>query len=515
MNGPKTPETNTRLSRYIVDKERRSRVKKIVALVLLVLLLLLLGWAASYYSANRTLPIPFVGRGTQEVQPPQFLYAISGPEGPDALSKPIAVCVTDDDRVYVVDDRIRGIRVYDTDGRYKFSFNAIESAEATRLRLPGDVVESPSGEIWVTDRRLRGIFVFSKDGAYLREYLPEGVEPRSWGPISVSFDAEGNVYVVDIGTAEQHHVVAFDPSGVQIARWGRTVQADNLEAAPGGFYFPNATAVSAKGDVFVSDSNNRRVQVFGRDGTFKYIIPTSGTPRGLVIDGEQRLLVVDALAHTIDVYALDGKRITAFGTPGMGLGQFQFPNDIALDKRGRIFVTDRENHQVQVWGWPTNVIPPIEGPREPVEWAICLSPLLLLLIPLFRRRKSFLVTEDFIEGMVLAEKLDVMNDKRFRWVVPRTEFAKYEGREADGIALDELLKPETFSESDVVELVEKTGVDRATAILITMAQRIGRLATEDVLLREPAEALGVEVLDRAEFLERYAQGTEDRRKSRK
>lgn len=500
------PDTNKELSKFIADKEKRSRTKKIIALVLLVLLLMLLAWVGMYYSANRRLPIPFLQGGREEIQPPQFLYAISGPEGENALSKPIGVCVTEDNRAYIVDDRIRAVRVYESEGRYLFTFNAVESAETTRLMLPSDVVESPQGEIWVTDRRLRGIFIYSKDGTFLREYIPEGDGPESWGPISVSFDAQGNVYVVDIGTAEKHRVWVYDANGAEIATWGETVQADNLEASPGGFYYPNGTAVSAKGDVFVADSNNRRVQVFSKTGEFKYIIPTSGTPRGIVIDSNQRLLVVDALAHTIDVYTLKGDRLTAFGTPGVALGQFQFPNDIALDKRGRIFVTDRENHQVQVWGWPTSVIPPLEPPDKPAEWAICLSPLLLLLIPLFRRRRSFLVTEDFVEGMALAEKMDVMNDRRFHWVVPKTEFSKYEGRTLGGVALEDLLKPESFSESDVSELVEKTGVDRATAITLTMAQRIGRLATESQDLRQPAEALGVEVLDRAGFLEKYASG---------
>ncbi|MHB8706454.1 MAG: NHL repeat-containing protein [Coriobacteriia bacterium] len=333
-------ENKTELSKFIADKERRGKTKKLIALALLVLLLVLLAWAGMYYSANRRLPIPFLDGAREEIQPPQFLYAISGPEGPDALTKPIGVCVTDDDRAYIVDDRMRGVRVYTSEGRYLFKFNAIESEEATRLLLPGDVAESPSGEIWVTDRRLRGVFIFAKDGAFLREYVPEGDGPSSWGPISVSFDAEGNVYVVDIGTAEKHRVFAYDSSGAEIATWGSTIQADNLEASPSGFYFPNASVVSASGDVFVADSNNRRVQVFDKTGEFKAVIPTSGTPRGLAIDSEQRLLVVDALAHTVDVYTLDGRRLTAFGTPGVGLGQFQFPNDVALDKRGRIFVTD-------------------------------------------------------------------------------------------------------------------------------------------------------------------------------
>ena len=89
-----------------------------------------------------------------------------------------------------------------------------------------------------------------------------------------------------------------------------------------------------------------------RKGEFQSFIDTSGVPRGIAIDAEERLYVADALAHTIDVYDLKGRSLTQFGSRGFGPGQFNYPNDIALDKGGRIYITDRENNQVQVWGWP-------------------------------------------------------------------------------------------------------------------------------------------------------------------
>jgi hypothetical protein len=40
-----------------------------------------------------------------------------------------------------------------------------------------------------------------------------------------------------------------------------------------------------------------------------------------------------------------------FGDQGMGNGEFDFPNGIAIDLNGRIYITDRENHRVQVMGY--------------------------------------------------------------------------------------------------------------------------------------------------------------------
>ncbi len=501
-------ESDRKLSNFLAERERRGRVKKIVALVILVVLLLLLMWSTFNYLENGRIVVPFLGAGKESVSPPEYLYSIAGPEGANALTQPIGVAVTESDFVYVVDNKNELIRSYDVDGSYNFSFGTIESAEATSLAQPGRVMINPNGEVWVTDRLLRGIFVFDRNGAFLREFVPEGDASETWAPIAVAFDSVGNVYVADIGRTKEHRILKFDANGVELVRWGKTVQTQRMDESPGGFYYPNGIAIAKNGDVFVSDSNNRRVQVFSADGEFKYIIPTSGTPRGMVIDKEQRLYVVDAFAHAVDIYDLKGKRIAGFGGNGVALGQFQYPSDVALDKRGRIFISDRENHQVQVWGWPSvGLIPTIETPQTPIQWTICLSPLLLLLIPLLRRKRSIVVTSDFVEGMALAEKMTIMNDKRFKWVVPAESFGEYEGRVLDGVALGDLLKPEPYSESDVSELIEKGGISRASAILLTMSQRVGRLATEDADLAKSARAMSVEVFDRRTFLDSFGGGS--------
>jgi sugar lactone lactonase YvrE len=58
--------------------------------------------------------------------------------------------------------------------------------------------------------------------------------------------------------------------------------------------------------------------------------------------------------HTIKVYDVSGDApafLRAFGSYGLGNGQFRFPNGIALDGSSRIYVTDRENGRVQIWSY--------------------------------------------------------------------------------------------------------------------------------------------------------------------
>jgi len=382
-----------------------------------------------------------------------------------------------------------------------FSFSAVVSDKGTALRLPQRVAIGPDGNVWVTDRELNSIFVFSaEDGSFVREFIPNSDIVGSWSPVALAFDADGDLYVADLGVSQNHQIVAFDLEGNEIARWGTTAQTALMTQSPGGFYYPNGISFSEDGEVFVSDMSNHRVQVFTPTGEFKRIIYTSGSPLGVVVDREQRLVVVDPFAHSVDIYQLGGERLVGFGGPGLELGRFRFPSDIALDETGRMFISDRENNQVQVWGWPTGIVPPIVLPEEPAQWGFCLSPLLLLLIPLLRRRTAFLTTEDFIEGMVATDALPQMNDRRFRWVVTEALYERNINRVEGDIRFDELLDGQPYSRTDVDEFIERSGADEQTAILLTMAERIGRMATQDEELAEAARALGITVVDRERFL---------------
>jgi hypothetical protein len=139
------------------------------------------------------------------------------------------------------------------------------------------VAVSPTGQIWVTDRRLRGVYVFSHDGAFIREFAaPEKVR-KIWSPIWVSFDSKGNVYVCDVGKSEGHRVLVFDQTGALKHQWGKTAQIQHATESPGNFYYPNAVAVDKNNDIFVTDSNNHRVQVFDSAGAFKRFISSPGT----------------------------------------------------------------------------------------------------------------------------------------------------------------------------------------------------------------------------------------------
>ena len=58
--------------------------------------------------------------------------------------------------------------------------------------------------------------------------------------------------------------------------------------------------------------------------------------------------------QNVKVYDVSGdvpEFLFSFGTSGMGDGQFNYPNDIAFDSTGRLYIADRENNRIQVWSY--------------------------------------------------------------------------------------------------------------------------------------------------------------------
>jgi DNA-binding beta-propeller fold protein YncE len=484
----------------------RGRRRRLITVVLLSILLVVLLYAAYYYSQNRRLPLPTFTTTVEKVEPPKFSYAFAG-TGKQAMTKPTGIGIIGN-RVFVTDFSYRTVRAYSLDGAYLFDFGPIKDGANTRLSSPVHIAIGPDNTVWVTDRALKGIYVFDQDGKFLRKFVPDGNPDFQWGPLALAFGPNGNLYVSDVGDSTKHRILVFGADGHLITEWGQTKQVTNFTDSPGSFLFPNGLAVTGTGTsalVYVADGNNRRVQVFRPDGRFVRIINTSGTPRGLAIDKQNRLYVVDALAHRVDLYSDKGVELTFFGEAGVGPGGLSFPNDITIDGRGRLFIADRDNNQVQVWAASAAEIPGITRITPGTAWVPFL-PIPFILIPLFiwmRRRRRFAVTPDFVDGMIAADLVPKMVNGRYRWIMTESDQPAYEGRDAGGVALSELLHPEPYSTADAAVIRDRLDVSSERAALLAIARRCRVLCTEDPKLGRQAVQLGVDVYDRAAWLARF------------
>ena len=279
---------------------------------------------------------------------PHFVFSINGPR------RPLGVAVAPaGDRVYVTEsDGEHETRIYDRQGAFLGALNPPDSTPATRT--PVYVAASPTtGAVYVSDRQSGGIDIYAASGEWTGFVRNPDDPNTAWAPLGLGFDDEGNLLVTDVAATGQR-ILQLAPDGALQQRF------DTPLAASGPLAYPNGIAADSHGRVLVADSNNGRVLVVGPTTGVTLTLgrggfgPALGLPRGVAVDDAGRVYVADATNHHVMIYSLgdspDTARVLAsIGDEGIGDGEFEFPNGVAIDRSARLYVADRENDRVQVW----------------------------------------------------------------------------------------------------------------------------------------------------------------------
>jgi streptogramin lyase len=196
-------------------------------------------------------------------------------------------------------------------------------------QLPADL---PWGGLttWVAADGKGTVIVLVRKAPYFRVFTAEGKFVKAWGDEdlfveahSVQFDRDGFIWTSD---PNGHVVHKFSTDGKLVMTLGKKgVAGDN--ASHDTFNRPNAVAIAPNGDIFVSDGYvNSRVVQFSKDGKFiKIIGGVKGNgpgqlqlPHGVAIDSKGRLLVSDSDNKRISIFDKDGKFIESWPAPCRG-----------------------------------------------------------------------------------------------------------------------------------------------------------------------------------------------------
>jgi len=238
--------------------------------------------------------------------------------------------------------------------------------------------------IWTADEGANMIVKFAPDGRVLmvlgrREEAVEPAAPAApgapppragWGtfnrPTDVAWDPAGNSYIADGYTNSR--VVKVDKDGRWVKAWG------TRGAEPGQFNILHSIATDARGNVYVGDRTNRRIQVFDTAGTFlrQFTIDVpftkepnvmvgaapgsggnplaaSGAPWAICITpaATQYLYVADAVPGRIYKLTLDGKVLGTIGEAGKEPKQFGWVHEIACPSENELYVAELLNWRMQ------------------------------------------------------------------------------------------------------------------------------------------------------------------------
>ena len=127
-------------------------------------------------------------------------------------------------------------------------------------------------------------------------------------------------------------------------------QKSSKQKSPGELKNPHAIAIHYKtGLIYISDSNNHRVQVFNCNGDYLFMFSEKmNIPVGICIS-QNKVLVTQHTGHCINMYELEGKLIKSVGSEGNGEAQFKYPRGLDVsDRNNNIYVCDCFNHRIQI-----------------------------------------------------------------------------------------------------------------------------------------------------------------------
>jgi len=143
----------------------------------------------------------------------------------------------------------------------------------------------PEQNIWVVDAPGHVIYKLNQQGKILMQLGKKGIAGADHNtfnlPTDVGFAPDGDFYVTD-GYAGAR-VVKFTHDGKYIAEWG------SRGKGPGQFELPHNVVVDAQGRVYVTDRENRRIEVFDADGKFLAEWQTLEGVSGLFLTKEQKI----------------------------------------------------------------------------------------------------------------------------------------------------------------------------------------------------------------------------------
>jgi DNA-binding beta-propeller fold protein YncE len=164
-------------------------------------------------------------------------------------------------------------------------------------------------------------------------------------PHGIAADSKGNIFVADTTNGR---IEKFSPGGAFITSLG--IKGTGY----GQLGEPNGLAVDRAGNIYVADASNHRVQKLASDGAvideWKGPDPGFYGPRRIAIGPDDSIYVVDQGRTRIVKFTPDGQVLTTWGTKGNGDGQFDDHTSVAVDPRtNNVYVADPRNRRIQVF----------------------------------------------------------------------------------------------------------------------------------------------------------------------
>jgi sugar lactone lactonase YvrE len=270
-------------------------------------------------------------------------------------------------------------------------------AKSASLNSPEDIALDPAGNLFIVDsgnNRVRrvdattGIIttVAGRADGFNGDGGPATSASLS-SPGGIAVDEAGNLFIADTGNSRVRRVDAATGIITTVAGNGKfSFGGDGGRATSASLNSPEDVAVDAAGNLFIVDTFNSRIRRVDTNGNITTVAGNGRSgplgdggpainaslilPDGIVVDRMGNLFVVDTENNRVRRVNTDGTIMTVAGNGSVGFGgdggravnaSLNFPEGIAIDGMGNLFIVDTENSRVRRIDAATGIIATVAG----------------------------------------------------------------------------------------------------------------------------------------------------------
>ena len=260
----------------------------------------------------------------------------------DKVENPWGVAISQRGEVLVTEFDGHRVSIFSYSGERLRSFGTRGSGQG-QFRYPAGIALDCDNNILVVDNDNHRIQKFSAEGQFLTAVGTEGSDRLQFSlPRGIAVNKSNNkVYVVDWGN---NRIQVLNSDLTFSSAFGKQ------GSGKGQFNHPICAAFDSSGNVYATDMQNHRIQVFSAGGKFLRMFGKGklNQPLGIAIDARDMVYVSDGNYH-VSVFTSGGEFVTSLGREGMGEGKFNYPLGVAIDSCGVVYVCDFSNGCVQLF----------------------------------------------------------------------------------------------------------------------------------------------------------------------
>ena len=343
-----------------------TRPARLIGLGSAPLALLLVAWTGALHSAE---PAPEAAAPAYEPITLSTWYEVdpTWPKRPDHCTwhQTPGVTVDDKDQIWVFTRGKPPVQVYDAEGNFVRAWGTDLIGSKDVRKTSHYIRIDHEGMIWLADTGKHVVMRLTPEGELLQTLgTPDEAgedECHFDKPTDMAIRPDGHVFVSD-GYGNSR-VVHFDEKGKFVKAWGKR------GTGPGEFSLAHSIALDSKGNVYVADRNNARVQVFDPDGKFLDQWQNVIVPWGLQMTKDDELWVCGCSPmqwadpamplscppkdQVIMRFNTSGKLLQLWTFPKTAVdgeeqpGELNWLHGMALDSKGNIYATDIIGQRVQ------------------------------------------------------------------------------------------------------------------------------------------------------------------------